>query len=147
MNTQQAYEKMRSYFAQQGAVLAKAPSQTTVDGALCMYRTPEGNKCAVGCLIPDDLYSSALERMGIVQWQELLAGATADREFFRSEVSTVAATASVLGFLHDVDKEFLGRAQKLHDSLASDVKSFVIMLDLLAEASGLRPIVRQGEYF
>jgi hypothetical protein len=27
----------------------------------CMYRTPEGLRCAAGCLIPDDRYSPSLE--------------------------------------------------------------------------------------
>ena len=28
---------------------------------LCLYRAANGRKCAVGCLIPDDKYSPALE--------------------------------------------------------------------------------------
>lgn len=30
-------------------------------GTTCMYKTPEGLKCAVGCLIPDELYSQDIE--------------------------------------------------------------------------------------
>lgn len=32
---------------------------------VCMYRTLEGNKCAIGCLIPDELYTRSIEGMGI----------------------------------------------------------------------------------
>jgi hypothetical protein len=28
----------------------------------CLYRGPGGRKCAVGCVIPDELYSDAMER-------------------------------------------------------------------------------------
>lgn len=31
----------------------------------CMYRSPAGGKCAIGCVIPDKLYSPDLERWGI----------------------------------------------------------------------------------
>lgn len=44
-------------------------SVTTGDGETriqCMYRGDEGRMCAVGCLIPDDKYSSDLENWGTV---------------------------------------------------------------------------------
>lgn len=31
------------------------------DEGTCLYRGPEGLKCAAGCLIPDDKYSSTME--------------------------------------------------------------------------------------
>jgi hypothetical protein len=31
----------------------------------CLYRGPNGLKCAVGCLIPDDLYRQQLEMQGV----------------------------------------------------------------------------------
>lgn len=31
------------------------------DEHACMYRTPDGLKCAVGCLIPDELYTPLME--------------------------------------------------------------------------------------
>lgn len=31
------------------------------DGTMCMYRTEEGLKCAVGCLIPDEFYKKEME--------------------------------------------------------------------------------------
>jgi hypothetical protein len=30
----------------------------------CLYRGPRNTKCAIGCLIPDDLYSIKMEGMG-----------------------------------------------------------------------------------
>ena len=42
---------------------------------LCSYRTPEGLRCAVGCLIPDDVYTPDMEDKGIddliEDWEEL----------------------------------------------------------------------------
>lgn len=32
----------------------------------CMYRTEDGLKCAVGCLIPDELYKDEMEKPGVV---------------------------------------------------------------------------------
>jgi hypothetical protein len=31
----------------------------------CLYRGPEGLKCAIGCLIPDELYLSKMECHGV----------------------------------------------------------------------------------
>lgn len=33
----------------------------------CLYRTPEGLKCAVGCLIPEDKYTLAIEGKTVFQ--------------------------------------------------------------------------------
>lgn len=33
----------------------------TTDNAVCAYRTPDGKMCAVGCLIPDELYHPDME--------------------------------------------------------------------------------------
>jgi hypothetical protein len=36
------------------------------DDISCLYRGPGGQKCAVGCVIPDELYSVAMERNSTV---------------------------------------------------------------------------------
>ena len=33
----------------------------SVDKTKCLYRAPDGNKCAVGCFIPDSVYVSSFE--------------------------------------------------------------------------------------
>lgn len=42
----------------------------------CMYRAPNGCKCAVGCLIPDELYSPYFEGQNVMgsQIRNLLIG-------------------------------------------------------------------------
>jgi hypothetical protein len=44
--------------------LAKAPCRAVIDSA-CQYRTPDGGKCAIGALIPDDLYRPQYEHQGV----------------------------------------------------------------------------------
>ena len=34
-------------------------------GDMCMYRGPDGTKCAVGCLIPDELYYAGMECLNV----------------------------------------------------------------------------------
>ena len=38
---------------------------------ICKYRTTGGAKCAVGCLIPDDLYDEEIEGIGVADWFEI----------------------------------------------------------------------------
>lgn len=44
-------------------------NQKAEDKESCLYRTEEGLKCAAGCLIPDDWYSSEFEGN---TWQALI---------------------------------------------------------------------------
>lgn len=41
--------------------LRKQGVQARNEAGSCRYRTPEGLKCAAGCLIPDDQYNSEFE--------------------------------------------------------------------------------------
>ena len=107
MDTQTAYENIRAYFSREGAVLAKS------EQGFCSYRTTEGNKCAVGALIPDEMYVSDME-CGMVY--DLL------EEF-----------PIVKDYLRGVDESFLIKAQSLHDHDASDAPNFVARLDFLAD--------------
>ncbi len=37
------------------------------DGARCMYRSPDGLKCAIGCLIPDNQYDCDMEGKSVYE--------------------------------------------------------------------------------
>lgn len=55
----------------------------SLDGEICMYRSKEGLKCAIGCLIPDDEYSVELEgyQVSVIQsglYKSLLSKKTLD---------------------------------------------------------------------
>lgn len=36
-----------------------------MNGGSCAYRTLEGERCAVGCLIPDEMYDPSMENQGV----------------------------------------------------------------------------------
>lgn len=55
MTKQQVFDKVVAHLLAQGG---RAMGD---DGYDCAYRTESGLMCAVGCLIPDELYSSATE--------------------------------------------------------------------------------------
>lgn len=128
LTTQEAYEQIRSYFSRPGAVLAKS-------GGYCQYRDERGNKCAVGCLIPDELYDLALDG-GIILGEEM-------------EDNNVAAIINMhprLKEICDGDTEegqlklrFLTRAQAEHDDHSvKSVGLFLEELDFLAREFGLK---------
>lgn len=53
MDFQKTFDKVAIHLRKQG--------KAATVGAGCMYRTDEGLKCAVGCLIPDELYDARIE--------------------------------------------------------------------------------------
>jgi hypothetical protein len=57
LNKQEAFDK-----AVRGIILQGGPSIAGVD---CLYRGPDGRKCAIGHLIPDDVYDPEMEGRGI----------------------------------------------------------------------------------
>ena len=71
-------------------------NKQSLDGSICMYRSPDGTKCAVGCLIPDSLYSNTIERYPV---DRILDAHPKLKELFKN-----------------VDLELLHRLQQIHDS-------------------------------
>lgn len=55
---QEIYDEVVTFLVKQGK---RASGQGS-----CMYRTENGLKCAIGCLIPDELYKYDMEGPGIV---------------------------------------------------------------------------------
>lgn len=58
MNAQEIFETVARHLFAQGR-----PAYDLSDG--CLYRGPNGTKCAVGCLIPDDRYDPAMEHHAV----------------------------------------------------------------------------------
>lgn len=124
MTTQEAYEAIHAYFSAPDARLAKLdPTKGAYDldrqAPNCVYRTPDGRGCAVGCLIPDDLYHPAFEGQGLNKLVD-------DHEGINS-------------LFFAVDHAFLLEAQTHHDS-ATNPTDFLSRLDLTAENHGLIPV-------
>lgn len=82
----------------------------------CMYRTDDGKKCAIGCLIPDDRYSSALEGKIVF-----------DSGVFEAIDPDLGATRDDFGFLDSL--------QNIHDR--HDPSRWPTVLKIFAEHLGL----------
>lgn len=57
MTRQEIFDKVVAHFAVQREAAAKYEG--------CMYRTPDGRKCAVGALVPDEAYDPSCEGDGV----------------------------------------------------------------------------------
>jgi hypothetical protein len=112
-STQEAYERIRRYFSRPSADLAK--SIDLFGSTFCEYRKGRqrnGRACAVGCLIPNELYSTSLEENSVGQ---IFSYFPTLKEYFAN-----------------VNREFLADAQNLHDDKAASAPHFVSLLDDLA---------------
>ena len=123
---QHAYNQLKEYFSRAGAELAAVTGvdEHGFESVDCLYRTPEGRACAVGCLIPDSKYNEEFENnraSAVIQtvWPDL----------YRDPVSDSGYRGSVA--------EFLDMAQSCHDG-ANSVGTFLAELRLLAENQGLK---------
>jgi hypothetical protein len=54
LTKQTVFDTVKIHLLTQGA-------KSKIPGGYCLYRGPEGRKCAVGCLISDDVYSDEME--------------------------------------------------------------------------------------
>jgi hypothetical protein len=65
MESQEIFDIVATHLFAQGerSMVDKATGYSVV----CAYRGVEGRSCAVGCLIPDDLYSTDMEGGGITE--------------------------------------------------------------------------------
>lgn len=59
MNNQQAFDKIVKHLKDQKWV--QAMGRLSHSASTCSFRGVEGRKCAVGCLIPDNLYKEEME--------------------------------------------------------------------------------------
>lgn len=119
MTAQEAYEGIHAWFSQPGKELSKLTNTITH----CYYRHPNGrDRCAVGCILPDNLYDPLMED---VPFPRLL------------RVSP--EICQLLG--DDGTEDFLRNAQNLHDR-AKSVKDFLDKLDVYALEFGLEPPIK-----
>ena len=154
---QEAYEKILAYFSRPNAVLAKrvateAEEDAFLGSPVCEYRSPDGNKCAVGCLISDELYDALksesefdLEMFGNVHGIE---GQLSPR-LERGENGNLRALATILGLAEDGSGfgegrmfYFLANAQYAHDTKSEDAADFVQQLDEIAQDNGLTVVTQ-----
>ncbi len=98
MTNQEVFDKVLAHLRQQGrASFIVTGTLGTFGDITCMYRSDSGDMCAVGCLIPDELYSLSMEE---------------------STIDDVLAKSPTLQQLFDgVDFELLSDLQFAHDML------------------------------
>lgn len=99
MNNQEAFNKIWQHF-----VVNKAPpsfADYAGRGIACAYRGENGAMCAVGCLIPDEMYTPHIEGNAI-----------------KSIIENNHHFPKITNFLSNVDVKFLEVCQRAHDEQA-----------------------------
>ena len=89
---------------------------------ICLYRGPNGDQCAMGCLIPDDIYEAAMEyqlAQEVIRYYEGLSHLAQHETLIRE-----------LQMLHDGDHE-------LGNEFFSSTATAKLMLTAVAEDNGL----------
>ena len=87
MTNQEVFTKVKNHLLSQ--------MKHSKNGESCLYRGPDGLKCAIGALIPDDLYTPDLESNDIDHLLEICP--------------------EIASLFHGVDGELLAGLQILHD--------------------------------
>ena len=102
MNLQEIFDTVARHLQTQ--------NERALHKGLCQYRTADGLKCAVGCLIPDTLYDSCIEGVGIVKLIEF------DKYKLQTDkVTTFKKILKALDLLGDEKLNLLKDLQKVHD--------------------------------
>ena len=107
MNQQEIFDKVVTELFGQGYRSVNSMN-------MCMYRGPDGAKCAVGFFIPDNEYSEKMEDMTVDQLSKLLHGGPTKDFLVKNE-------------------RFLDKLQSIHDSRRNEDSEFVNKLRILAE--------------
>lgn len=58
MTPQEIFDTVANHLRKQG--------RPAMSEGNCVYRGPDGTKCAIGCLIPDELYEEDMEGRGVL---------------------------------------------------------------------------------
>ncbi|NBX18974.1 MAG: hypothetical protein EBR09_16615 [Proteobacteria bacterium] len=114
MNNQEAFEMAVKHLRKQGCCSQRVGRFELEGTATCMYRM-NGLKCAIGALIPDEVYQESFEGTGI---RILLRTEPTINELFKK-----------------VNTNLLENLQEVHDN--REVKEWEESLEKLAEFYGL----------
>jgi hypothetical protein len=121
-SNQETFDTVVAHLRRQGS---KAQARDPTSGLItCLYRAPDGKRCAAGCLIPDNQYEPALELSAV-------GGISENNKYCSNEVTLLIEE---LG--HDI--ELVGALQSMHDN--SEVADWETKLEQLATDFGLRYI-------
>ena len=87
---------------------------------VCMYRGPDGTKCAVGVLIPDDQFDPT------------------------KEIQHISYLHSTIPALQGIDLDFLCEVQRVHDSAVNWDESGFTAWDLLEQTAAQYDLIFPG---
>ncbi len=110
MNRQEVFNKVATHLLTQNE---KARTQTGWGDFRCSYKADNGLKCAIGCLIPDDLYDKKIEGNSIL-YNPLL----------------ISILRNAIDLYIDDDINFLENLQTIHDQMS--IKSWAEQLNQFA---------------
>lgn len=66
LTNQEIYDKVKSHLLTQGVRSKLSRDHLFVGSGGCAYRGQDNTKCAVGCLIPDELYDYKIEGRAVL---------------------------------------------------------------------------------
>ncbi len=112
MDRQEVYNKVKTHLLTQ--------KRQAVQGTTCVYRTSSGLKCAVGCLIPDEVYTTDFESKDVVNL-----------------LIKFPNLKTILGVETYGDIQFLARLQNIHDNYI--LQEWTQKLNAFAHDQGLVP--------
>lgn len=121
--------ELKALVSTMAAHLAKQRGQSKRPNGICGYRGDGGGQCAVGCLIPDEIYDKEIE--GGVHWIFSLKGGA------NEAVSKHLMTLAPPGMLEDGFVSFLSTTQQYHDSISEyhGAGNYIMDLDAGVDAS------------
>ena len=65
MNEQETFDNVALHLLKQGKKAVGSYDGSSYSETVCKYRSKDGLKCAVGCLIPDEMYDPLMEGHGV----------------------------------------------------------------------------------
>lgn len=118
LTAQEVYNIVRDHLLTQNK-----KSKKDIDGRqVCAYKGENGLSCAVGCLIPDDVYTRNMEGKSVVCM----------------DIYCPSMNLDLAGFFRK-HSQLLGELQSLHDSQLFSVEDWPERLAVIAERHNLTP--------
>jgi hypothetical protein len=132
---QEVFNKAWDWFVVQGH------DKSMENGGGCRYRLKSGNKCAIGCVFPDDLDTKPLEGIDI---ETLLIGNINNPEIRPGKRKPILEFRK-MNLLNPEDTDFYVEMQKAHDGISQARFSQVIKGNLEFVASKYNLTIPRGE--
>ncbi len=135
MTEQEIFDRVATHLLKQGrkATELAAISHGGDSMLRCRYRTDDGLRCAVGCLIPDEVYTPAIEGVTVFEVAEKLIPTDARAVF----LFLSALESSGIDHNDGALMSLLQSLQELHD--ASEPEAWPEELAKLAHRRNLSP--------